>query len=209
MAGTLQAPNLIKDNYDKLVFTTNAIAEDSHELYMTDTVTSQDHKIERLNIASRHIYSAATSLPFEHELLAFDIAHNELIETSTTTFTSSSGFFCPKNGRVVSVAAQIFNAIEDVESYVDFGISVWDDADIDEDFLHPNVTKGWERIGLAFPGQDMDNYNEVVFDPSTMTNLDTNEFEQGNSVLIWWIFNDVDRNQQGLTRVNTVLEFDA
>jgi len=209
MAGTLQSPGLIKDVYDKLVFTTSAIDADTHDIFMTDADLGADQQIKRLSISSRQALSLSTAQPsFLHEMLCFDMGTNIAYESATATFSSELAFFVPKNGRVISSAISIEGAIEGPTSWVDVGISVWDNDNLDEDFLHTNVTKGWKRLGLSFAGQDLDNYNEVIFDPDTMNDLDTNEFEQGDSILLWWIFHNVNRQNIELTRLNVVLEFD-
>jgi len=210
--GTMQSPNIIQNVYDKIVFTTSAVDAGTHDIFMTDTTLNQDRQIKRLSISSRQVFSVATTVPFYFQILCFILSEGRAIESSDILGVNL-GFFCPKNGRVISSALTIEGAIEAATSWVDFGISVWDSDNLDEHFLHTNVNKGYYRQPLMWPGQDLDNYNEVVFDPDTMDNLDTNEFEQGNSILIWWIFNDVIRSYpngaEGLTRASVVLEFDA
>jgi len=102
-------------------------------------------------------------------------------------------------------------AVENVGAYVDFGISVWTNSYVDEDHLHVNVNKGYERLNLETPGNDLDSYNQVVFDPDTMDDLNSNTFFRGESFVCWWRFNNVDLHlaPNPLMRVSVLVEYYA
>jgi hypothetical protein len=211
MAGTLQSPSQIKNVYDKLVFTTSAVDADTHEIYMTDTALGQDQQIKSLDINHKQLYSVSHSGQLEGPTLAFNMNQSTVFQTPSGAIDSTRGLFIPLNGTIIKAAISIEGAVENAGSWVDFGISVWDNTNIGENHLHANVNKGYERLNLETPGNDLDSYNQVVFDPVSSLTLDSNTFYRGNSIMCWWLFENVDLHLDFhlLTRMSVLLEFDA